>query len=392
MTTLFTVRRRAEEFAAAVDSDARSADAHNAEVDHLVGVVSAMRAHQDTIPRQEFASDLRDRLTTEAERVLTAANAGLALPVRARGARERRLVAAASAVVLIGGTAGMAAAAQNALPGEALYPIKRGIERAEAGLSMSQAGKGQDLLHQATDRLNEVQGLLSKDPVQSTPQVPETLDEFSQQATEGADLLLGSFQETRDPSAVIEVRTFAGDGIKLLEQLAENVPPEAQDELAAAAETLRDIDEQAAAMCSTCATDMPDLQIPGLILARSEVDRALGMVPSTGLDNSHPVVVPKGTVHKNRVGKTSESGDSTQPDVKDPGSDPTDGAAEVPSTDGLDPDDLPTLALPGTDEQVSGGKKDPAEAPTKAGTDLTGGLSGVVETLLPDTDVENPLP
>ena len=56
-------------------------------------------------------------------------------PVRTRGKRERRLVAVASAAVLLGGTAGMATAAQNALPGEALYPIKRGIEKAEAGLS-----------------------------------------------------------------------------------------------------------------------------------------------------------------------------------------------------------------------------------------------------------------
>ena len=55
----------------------------------------------------------------------------------------------------------MAAAAQGALPGEALYPIKRGIEQAQAGLSMTSAGRGRDLLDQADDRLGEVQGLLA---------------------------------------------------------------------------------------------------------------------------------------------------------------------------------------------------------------------------------------
>ena len=40
----------------------------------------------------------------------------------------------------------MAAAAQSALPGEALYPVKRGIEKAEAGLSLGSAGRGRDLL------------------------------------------------------------------------------------------------------------------------------------------------------------------------------------------------------------------------------------------------------
>jgi len=306
----------------------------------------------------------------EAEHVLTAESARLALPVRTRGPRDRRLVAAASAVVFIGGTAGMAAASHNALPGEALYPIKRGIERAEAGLSMSQAGKGRDLLSQATRRLDEVQGLLGKDSLESNPQVPQTLDEFSRQATEGAGLLLDSFQETRDPSLVSQVRTFAAEGIVVLERLAENVEPGAQDELAKAALALGDIDKQAAALCSTCATDLPALQIPNLIHARGEVDRALSLVPPTGLDNSHPVVVPEGTVRRQRDTPpvaTSAGGQT-------PGSDPTVGSSAVPSTDGLKPDDLPTLEVPGTELSVSSEKE------------ATGGLTGVVETLLPDPD------
>lgn len=372
MTSLFTARRRAEEFAAAVDGDPGSATL-DVGVAGLVGVVTALRAHQDTAPRPEFAGDLRSRLMAEADQVLTAENGRLALPVRARGSRERRMVAVASALVLIGGTAGMAAAARDALPGEPLYPIKRGIERAEAGLSLSPAGKGHDLLNQATDRLNEVQGLLGEDSFRSTPQVPETLAEFSVQATQGADLLLESFQETRDPSSVVQVRVFAADGIKLLEALAGDVPPEGQDELAAAAVTLRDIDARANAACSTCTTDMPDLQVPGLILARNEVDRALDKVGSAGLDNSHPVVVPRGTVRtKPDAGAAGglPGGASTRPPVKTPGSGPTAGAPEAPSTGGVNPGD----------------------AVSEAPTDIADGLSGVVETLLPDPDPNTLLP
>ena len=372
MTSLFTARRRAEDFATAVDSDARSTGTHHDEFAELVGVVSALRTHQHAAPRAEFAADLRARLMIEAATVLTPENVNLLLPVRTRGARERRLVAVASAAVLIGGTATMAAAAQNALPGEALYPIKRGIERAEAELSISPAGKGHDLLGQASDRLAEVEGLLASDSVRSTPQIPQTLNEFSAQATEGAGLLLESFRETRDPSSVVEVRTFAADGIALLEQIAGSVPPEAQDELAAAAITLGDIDQEAAALCSTCAPDLPELQVPGMFLARAEIDRAMQLVSSRELDNSHPVVVSRVAVPSS--GDTPDEGDAGTPDATVPAPDP-DEPTQVPSPDDWTPPLLPTPDLPDEDGEA-----------------VKDGLSGVVETLLPDTEVTELLP
>lgn len=449
MTSLFTARRRAEEFAAAVDGDARSVGAHRSEVAELVGVVTALRSHQETAPRPEFVGDLRARLMIEAETVLSADNASLRLPVRPPGARERRLVAAASAVVLLGGTAGMAAAAQNALPGEALYPIKRGIERAEAGLSLSPAGKGTDLLHQASDRLDEVQRLIAEESPQAAPEVPDTLDDFVSQAGEGADLLLISFEETRDPSAVLEVRSFAAEGITVLESLASELPAEAQDELTEAAHLLRDIDARAAALCSTCASGLPELEIPDLILARNEVDRVLDTVSSAGaLDNSHPVVVQRGAASEPRSrGGADGSGRNASgsgPAVQPPAAVPTGDSGSIPSPNLLDPKTWPTPTA-GTNGQVSGGEvrtegpkkivKDVTDGveeglkgvndglgdladgldeglngPTAgtndgssdgtndgdAGSDgtggLTDGLTGVVETILPDTGADQLLP
>lgn len=400
MTSLFTARRRAEEFAAAIDGDAAAA-ASRPELASLVGVVTAMRTHQTVTPRAEFTADLRARLLAEAETVLTPGNAALALPARTRTGRERRLVAAASAVVIIGGTAGMAAAAQDALPGEALYPLKRGIERAEAGLSMSQAGKGKDLLHQATDRLTEVQGLLAKDSAQSDPQVPGTLEAFSDQADEGGSLLLESFQETRDPSSVVRVRTFTADGIAQLTALAGTVPADAQDELAAAAVTLRDLDARAAALCDTCATYLPTVEVPGLLLARGEADRALGNVTPRLLDNSHPVVVPKGAVHQAREDRrngdtatdpdtssgSTEAGTKPAPTTVTP---PGDTGSDAPAPGGIDPKDIvPTPTLPELDQNTTGGKKpvkDLTDVPGDILEDVTEDLNGTVETLLPDTD------
>src|SRR5205085_11866776 len=125
------------------------------------------------------------------------------LPPRRKG-RERRLAVAASAFVLVGGTAGMAAAAQDALPGDALYPIKRGIETAQTDLSRGQESKGQHLLDQAGSRLDEVQKMVAAGA--SGPEVEATLDDFADQASEGSQLLLGSYEDQGNPATVDQVR------------------------------------------------------------------------------------------------------------------------------------------------------------------------------------------
>ena len=177
MIALTRSRQRAEEFAALVDdtraplrpvSNESAASASARELDRLVGVVAVMRreasADEAARPQPAFAADLRERLMAEAVEVLTPQQAALVLPPRTRGTRERRLVAAATAAVLLGGTAGIAAAAQGSLPGEALYPIKRGIEDARVGLATSPGAEGRQLLAHASDRLAEVQGLVAAGP------------------------------------------------------------------------------------------------------------------------------------------------------------------------------------------------------------------------------------
>lgn len=399
MTPLFPVRRRAEEFADAVDG--RAPGTHHDELARLVGVVSALRAQDDVAPRPEFSSALRDRLMSEARTLLTPENAGLALPTRPRGTRERKLVAAATAVVLLGGTTGMAAAAQRALPGEALYPIKRGIEKAEAGLNVTEAGKGRDLLAQARDRLTEVEGLLDKDSVPAAPQLPDTLEDFSTQASEGAALLFDSYEENGDPSSVEQVRTFAAQGIDVLTTLAAQVPPEAQDELAQAAKVLRDLDQRATALCTTCAGNLPVLKIPDLILARSEVKRALDSITPAALNNDHPVVVPKGTVKKDRANRPADGGTPagvTVPDLPSvgdepggPGAGPTEGA----KSSGSAPGETSTPLLPGlggkTSKGTGTGGGDATDETGKVLDGVADKVGDVVETLLPDTPIGGPV-
>lgn len=370
MTSLFTARRRAEEFAAAVDGQT-TMPVTTPEIAELLGVVTALVAHRPETPRPDFASDLRTRLMAEARTVLTPENANLQLPVRPRGTRERRLVAAASAVVLIGGTASMAAAAQSALPGDPLYPIKRGLERAEAGLSTSPAGRGRDLLNQANDRLVEIQGLLASGSGASEPRIPPTIRDFSEQAQQGTDLLLTSFAQNRDPATIVTVRRFTADSVDMLGRLAAVAPSGAQTELARAAMTLRDIDLRAADMCESCAPGLPSLTLPAVFQVRAEVDHALSGATAAGLDNSHPVVVDKGALDQARSDATTKAGGTLTGQSSSPS--PSGGGTPTPGS--LQPGGLPSLPLPGTD---GGSAKD-----SNTVQNLTDSLNGAVETLLP---------
>lgn len=383
MTSVFLARRRAEEFAAAVDGQPESRRAGTEEITSLLALVTALREQPPVTPRAEFAADLRGRLLLEAETALRPGTAGLRLPARERGRRERRLVAAASAFVLVGGTATMAAAAQSSLPGDALYPIKRGIERAETGLSMSEAGKGETLLSHAADRLLEVKGLVDAASVHSEPRVPETLSEFTASADEGATLLFEAFRETGDPESIVSVRTFTAEGIATLESLAGSVPAEAQDELAAAAHLLHQIDTEATGLCGSCAADLPLVEVPGIFLARAEADRALSRAAAGVLDNDHPVVVPKGAVSSRQAAGAPAPAPAPPAGTTAPEQAPAP-ANPLPSPTWEQPESWPTL-LPGLDGGGTTTKQDEPSVTEDLADELDSGLSGVVETLLPDT-------
>lgn len=307
MTALLRSHRRAEDFAARVDGTvtplrgvSAGADRHDRDLDSLVGTVQVLRRRaaldEAMAPRDVFVTDLRERLMAEAVVVLTPQKAALALPVRTRSKRERRLVAAASAAVLLGGTAGMAAAAQHSLPGEALYPIKRGLENAHAGLSTSPTGRGRDLLAQAGDRLTEVQGLMSAGSGDDL-RVTATLEDFTAQARQGSDLMLTTDTDSDAPSraTVADLRVFAARNLRILEGISGTAPTEAQPALRAAVMTLRDIDARADRACATC-SDLPPLGVPGLFLASTEVDRAMAGLDAARLHNDHPVVVTRRAV------------------------------------------------------------------------------------------------
>jgi len=287
MTSLIGAKKRAEEFAAALEGEVAWSEVHP-ELADLADLVDGLRAHDPVEPSPEFTASLRVRLLAEAEQ-LQAQDAVLTLPERRRGRRERRFAIAASALVFVGGTAGMAAAAQQALPGDALYPIKRGLEKAQAGLATSDEAKGHDLLSQANTRLDEIQQIV--DGSSSKAQLPSTIDAFTAQSVAGSHLLMQSYAQNNDnQQAIKDVRQFTTHSLSVVQEVAGTAPAAQQEELTRAAMALLRIDSRAANACPDCARNLPKLEMPKLFATQADVTRALGRAANKDLGNDHPML------------------------------------------------------------------------------------------------------
>jgi hypothetical protein len=250
MTPLISARRAAEDFArvvdgAQVDTTERFAD--------LTACVDVLRAQEIPEPRAEFVADLRSQLMAAADTLLVPAEPRTAKVLTLTPAtrrHQRRLATAAAAFVLVGGTAGLAAAAEHSLPGDSLYPLKRGIESAQVTLNTSDAAKGHDLIDQAGTRLDEVNSLMSRGD--STAEIKDTLGSFQRSAANGADLLFVAFQRNGNPDDLASLRTAFSKQAAQLQQLARQAPPTTQPDFASASSLIASLDQQARVLCANC--------------------------------------------------------------------------------------------------------------------------------------------
>ncbi len=292
MTAPFSARRRAEEFDALLERQGAGASATRPPLTErdaerfadLLAVVDDLRAVPGATPRPEFTAALRERLMAEAETVLVAAparvredEARLVLPTRPR-ARDRRLAALLGGAALIGATSSMAVAAQTALPGDSLYPVKRAIEDARTGLSSGDADKGALLLASARDRLTEVDELTRTDSPTRDAAVADTLVAFDEQATSASQLLLDAYAASGDEQVITSLRTFTATSLEELAVLEQGVPESARDELVTAGNHLAAIDARAANACPACGGGVATL--PPFLLSAAVPGQDVGTVLS----------------------------------------------------------------------------------------------------------------
>lgn len=294
MTAPFSTRRRADEFEALLSRGPNEppGEREAARFADLLDVVADLRALPDVAPRPEFVSSLRERLMAEADTVLVRqppAPSRLAMPGTARK-RDRRVAAALGGAALVGAAATMAVAAQTALPGESLYDVKRGIEAAEVRFATDDGARGHLLLAQADTRLGEVEALASGDGGRDQL-IPDTIDSFTRQSSDGVRSLLASYRTTGSDRDAQAAREFTTRSLERLDALESQVPDNARDELLAAGRTLTDLDLEVTSQCASCPggiTRAPQFLLSGapedLVSALDPDDLALEGAPVSGQD------------------------------------------------------------------------------------------------------------
>ena len=381
MTGAFLQRRRAEHFDAVISRPAGQLTEQDAGAfADLLGLVHDLRSIPQVQARPEFVGSLRTRLLAEADvallpqsqRPLTEQEQRLVLPVRPRRSDRRAAVVLASAA-LVGASGSMAMAAQTALPGESLYPVKRVIEDARTDLAADEAARGRSLLAQARVRLDELDSLAERGDPASVSAIGSTIETFAIQSTEGSRALLAAYGEGGDAEAVTGLRAFAGDSIERLGTLEPRLPVSSRDALVDAGQRLVDIDQRAQQLCLSCggdavelpdnllAVDMPGAGVRTVIVTASQSPRLLEPRP-TGVERPEPAAGP-------------DLPDIEVPEleVPDPTRDPTKspGATPTPTTKPSSP--------------VKVDVKKPVDDVTKVLTgnldDLVGDVPGVGDTL-----------
>ncbi|GAB3248185.1 DUF5667 domain-containing protein [Nocardioides dilutus] len=325
MSSLHPARRGAERFNSLLDSE-RGAVGDPRDV-ALLELVDALQAVERVEARPAFVSDLRERLMLAAATELVVPDSPAALTERLtvrtrRTPRERRLAIALGGFAIVGATTSMAVAAQSAIPGDVLYPLKRAMENAEAGFSVSDEAKGTTILENASGRLDEVDQLAHQDDVDAVA-VSETLGTFTEQATEASELLMADYTATGSEDSINELRDFASTSIEQLAVLEEVIPEGAEPALLEAAQVLFEIDTVAANLCPLCeSTGITEIPVQLLASGDTRLDDA---AVATGVEASEDAAEP---------------GQGGKPDKGD--KDPVTTATEAVESDSADPLELPT--------------------------------------------------
>ena len=375
----FSAQRRAEEFDTALSRPLTGRDAQN--FAELLAVVRDLRAIPPPASRPDFVSDLRVRLLAEADtallpqaaRPLTVEEQRLVLPVRTYR-RDRRLATVLGIAAMIGASTSMAVAAQTALPGESLYPVKRALENAQTRFAFDDPAKGRALLANARGRLDEVSELAERGDPASVSGLGSTLESFSDQAGQASDVLLAAYDQTGDEAVIIELRSFADSSMGRLVELESSLPSAARAGLVSAGERLADIDRQASLQCPSCGGDVAS--IPPSLLAAGTLRTGMAMMIVAA--SQDPALLER---------VTTQATEPTSPVFPDPLSGQDVDGVEVPELEVPTP--TPTTATstptPSPTPKPNGSKVDvntPANEVTKL---LTGDLSTATDGL-PVTD------
>ncbi|MFD8064175.1 DUF5667 domain-containing protein [Streptomyces cyaneofuscatus] len=252
--------------------------------------------------------------------------------------------------VAAGAFGGVAAASSDALPGDSLYGLKRGMEDISLGMAKGDADRGEAYLDQASTRLSEARRLMERGRAgeldhESLGAVRRALNGMSHDASEGHRLLHSAYQRDGSIGPIQTLDTFSRSHRSAWSSLRDRLPVQ-----------LTDIRDQVSSVFEAMEHDVAPLQslLPRPPGGSEDTGRTDTTTPDTGTprtDDPAPAAPApsEGRPDSSTAPKPSDASDS--PGSSDPT--PEDGLLGG-GTDGL-LDDLPTdgLSQPSPEDKPS---------------------------------------
>lgn len=209
----------------------------------LTGLAADVRDHATlAAPTPEFRASLRAELVAAADAppgLLDRARAAWARQTANLRASTRVAVATVTASSMLG-SAGVAVAAQQSLPGDALYGVKALTEDARLALAADTVAEARLHLEFARERLAELRATAGR---LDSSQVTALLDEMDAHSEAGAAVLLAGV--TTGQTDADEVREFTSLQRSGLVAVLADLPPQAKPEAHASLDLLRRLEASA---------------------------------------------------------------------------------------------------------------------------------------------------
>lgn len=409
MTVSVLEHRRARAFADAVDDDRPGAEPTGAaEQQQQQQEYGALLALVDALGRVDGPTlDAEVKLTQRAQLVAafergTAEGPGALLPAqRRRGAHRagramgalrpgtrwgRRLVAGGLAAgVTLGTLGGVAMAATNALPGDSLYGMKRGMEDLRLHLAGSESERGRLLLDQAATRMGEAQRLMDRPDhggqlsPQTVAEVQRALDDMNLEGRKGADLLGEIYRRSHSLTPLRQLASFADEQGEALDRMQPQLPGRLDPIASQVHQLLSGISEEVAPLLPKQSTGGRHAAPQG-----TATTSGTGIAPGLTATGSPSASAPQGATTSG-TGSTADTGSGTASAA--PAGPTTSGGGVLSSVTGVLGGGASPAAGTGQPAQgsgTSGSGADAAPSPTPSTGD-DGGLSlpPLVPGLLP---------
>ncbi|MFE4591958.1 DUF5667 domain-containing protein [Streptomyces laurentii] len=257
-----STHRRANAFAQALEdrtsegatAERSEASAESAERGRLLALANGL----GTLPRPEMDPEVkvvqRAQLVAAMEAMLAEGNAAAgptvpgqrgsakgvhrASPLRKLRPRSRWTKGLAAGGLTVGVAAGalsgVAAASSDALPGDSLYGLKRGMEDIKRGMADDDADRGGIYLDQASTRLNEARRLMERGRSgdldhESVGEIRRVLGGMTHDAAEGHRLLRQAYQRDGEIEPMARLNSFAQSHRATWDGLRDRLPVQLTD-------------------------------------------------------------------------------------------------------------------------------------------------------------------